>query len=79
MKGDTETMITASEHDGGYSLNYEARQNASKLNQAVKTINAFNKRIQVLQLLPKLRRNLKQKKLGPISTIIVKLSFTCLK
>ena len=47
VKGDTETMITASEHDGGYSLNYEARQNASKLNQAVKTINAFNKRIQV--------------------------------
>ena len=41
-------MITASEHDGGYSLNYEARQNASKLNQAVKTMNAFNKRIQVL-------------------------------
>ena len=59
VKGDTETMITASEHDGGYSLNYEARQNASKLNQAVKTINAFNKRIQVLalQLLPKLRGN----------------------
>ena len=46
MQGDTLTIITPSEHDGGYSLNYEARQNASKLNQAVKTINAFNKRIQ---------------------------------
>ena len=48
VTGDTLTVITPSEHDGGYSLNYEARQNASKLNQAVKTINAFNKRIQVL-------------------------------
>jgi len=37
--------ITPSEHDGGYSLNYEARQNASKLNQSVKTIKAYHKRI----------------------------------
>nr|XP_040568675.1 LOW QUALITY PROTEIN: protein nervous wreck-like [Lepeophtheirus salmonis] len=43
--GDSTTIITPSEHDGGYSLNYEARQNASKLNQASKTIKAYNKRI----------------------------------
>ncbi|QQP55427.1 Uncharacterized protein FKW44_008600, partial [Caligus rogercresseyi] len=43
---DSTTIITPSEHDGGYSLNYEARQNASKLNQAAKTIKAYNKRIQ---------------------------------
>ena len=30
-------------------MNYEARQNASKLNQAVKTINAFEKRIEACQ------------------------------
>ena len=47
--GDTIDKITTSEHDGGYSLNYEARQNASKLNQAVKTINAFEKRIESCQ------------------------------
>ena len=33
VPGDTITQITPSEHDGGYSLNYEARQNASRLNQ----------------------------------------------
>jgi hypothetical protein len=33
VPGDTTTHITPSEHDGGYSLNYEARQNASRLNQ----------------------------------------------
>ena len=47
--GDTIDKITTSEHDGGYSLNYEARQNASKLNQAVKTINAFEKRTESCQ------------------------------
>ena len=47
--GDNVDKITTSEHDGGYSLNYEARQNASKLNQAVKTINAFEKRIEACQ------------------------------
>ncbi len=30
-------------------MNYEARQNASKLNQAVKTINAFEKRIEACE------------------------------
>ncbi len=45
--GDDVRLITPSEHDGGYSLNYEARQNASKLNQSVKTIKAYHKRIQV--------------------------------
>ena len=43
--GDDVRIITPSEHDGGYSLNYEARQNASKLNQSVKTIKAYHKRI----------------------------------
>jgi hypothetical protein len=33
VTGDTITQITQSEHDAGYSLNYEARQNASRLNQ----------------------------------------------
>ena len=47
--GDNIELITTSEHDGGYSLNYEARQNASKLNQAVKTINAFEKRIEACE------------------------------
>ena len=47
--GDNIEKITTSEHDGGYSLNYEARQNASKLNQAVKTINAFEKRIEACE------------------------------
>ena len=47
--GDTIDKITTSEHDGGYSLSYEARQNASKLNQAVKTINAFEKRTESCQ------------------------------
>ena len=47
--GDNIDKITTSEHDGGYSLNYEARQNASKLNQAVKTINAFEKRIEACE------------------------------
>merc|ERR1719510_478991 len=49
VQGDSLTVITPSEHDGGYSLNYEARQNASKLNQAVKTINAFEKRTEACQ------------------------------
>ena len=34
-------VIEPSEHDGGYSLNYEARQNANKLNQSVRTIKAY--------------------------------------
>ena len=38
-------IITPSEHDGGYSLNYEARQNANKLNQSVRTIKAYRQRI----------------------------------
>ena len=45
VEGDTITTITPSEHDAGYSLNYEARAVAGKLNQAVKTIRAFRKRI----------------------------------
>ena len=45
VEGDTITSITPSEHDAGYSLNYEARATAGKLNQSVKTIRAFRKRI----------------------------------
>jgi hypothetical protein len=45
VEGDTITTITPSEHDAGYSLNYEARATANKLNQAVKTIRAYRKRI----------------------------------
>jgi len=45
VEGDTVCTITPSEHDGGYSLNYEARHTAGKLNQSVKTIRAFRKRI----------------------------------
>ena len=45
MQGDDISVITSSEHDGGYSLNYEARRNASKLNQAAKTAKAYKKRI----------------------------------
>ena len=45
MQGDDISVITPSEHDGGYSLNYEARRNASKLNQAAKTAKAYKKRI----------------------------------
>ena len=48
--GDDVRIITPSEHDGGYSLNYEARQNASKLNQSVKTIKAYHKRIKACQV-----------------------------
>ena len=49
VEGDTITTITPSEHDAGYSLNYEARSIAGKLNQAVKTIRAFRKRIKACQ------------------------------
>ena len=45
VQGDDISVITTSEHDGGYSLNYEARRNASKLNQSVKTAKAYRKRI----------------------------------
>ena len=45
VEGDAINTITPSEHDAGYSLNYEARNTAAKLNQAVKTIRAYNKRI----------------------------------
>jgi hypothetical protein len=45
VEGDAITTITPSEHDAGYSLNYEARATANKLNQAVKTIRAYRKRI----------------------------------
>ena len=45
VQGDDISVITSSEHDGGYSLNYEARRNASKLNQSVKTAKAYRKRI----------------------------------
>ena len=45
VQGDDISVIKASEHDDGYSLNYEARRNASKLNQAVKTAKAYRKRI----------------------------------
>ncbi len=47
VEGDAITTITPSEHDAGYSLNYEARATANKLNQAVKTIRAYRKRIKV--------------------------------
>ena len=46
VQGDDISIITASEHDGGYALNYEARRNASKLNQSVKTAKAYKKRIE---------------------------------
>jgi hypothetical protein len=49
VEGDTVNTITPSEHDGGYSLNYEARSSAGKLNQAVRTIRAFKKRIKACQ------------------------------
>ena len=49
VEGDTVCTITPSEHDGGYSLNYEARSTAGKLNQAVRTIRAFRKRIKACQ------------------------------
>ena len=49
VEGDTVCTITPSEHDGGYSLNYEARSTAGKLNQAVRTIRAFKKRIKACQ------------------------------
>ena len=42
VQGDDISVIKASEHDDGYSLNYEARRNASKLNQAVKTAKAYS-------------------------------------
>ena len=42
--------ITPSEHDGGYNLNYEARQCASKLNQSVKTIKAYRQRIKACHI-----------------------------
>ena len=45
VEGDTIDHITPSEHDDGYSLKYEARTTAAKLNQAVKTIRAYRKRI----------------------------------
>ena len=37
VEGDTVSTITPSEHDGGYSLNYEARSTAG--NETKKTIN----------------------------------------
>lgn len=43
-------VITCSEHDGGYNLDYEARQCASKLNQSVKTIKAYRQRIQACHI-----------------------------
>ena len=49
VEGDTIDMITPSEHDDGYSLKYEARTTAGKLNQAVKTIRAFRKRIKACE------------------------------
>jgi hypothetical protein len=50
VEGDTINTITPSEHDAGYSLNYAARDTASKLNQAVKTIRAYNKRIKACRI-----------------------------
>ena len=49
VEGDTINTITPSEHDDGYSLKYEARTTAAKLNQAVKTIRAFRKRIKACE------------------------------
>ena len=49
VEGDTIDHITPSEHDDGYSLKYEARTTAAKLNQAVKTIRAFRKRIKACE------------------------------
>ena len=49
VAGDTVTTITPSDHDDGYSLKYEARTTAAKLNQAVKTIRAFRKRIKACE------------------------------
>ena len=46
VQGDDISVITSSEHDGGYSLIYEARRNASKLNQSFKTAKAYRKRIE---------------------------------
>lgn len=49
VEGDTIDHITPSEHDDGYSLKYEARTTAAKLNQAIKTIRAFRKRIKACE------------------------------
>ena len=49
VEGDTINTITPSEHDDGYSLKYAARTTAAKLNQAVKTIRAFRKRIKACE------------------------------
>ena len=43
------TTITPSEHDGGYSLSHEAKSTAGKLNQAIRTIRAFKKRIKACE------------------------------
>ena len=49
VEGDTINTITPSDHDDGYSLKYAARTTAAKLNQAVKTIRAFRKRIKACE------------------------------
>ena len=49
VEGDTVSTITPSEHDGGYSLNYEARSTAGNQSNSSEHTNKFREQNQCVK------------------------------